>query len=350
MQCLNCWNSVLFIIKFKKLDSSLLRQFGQMFGKSRAKFNQRLVIFLFFLIVSTIIWYLSKLSHEYSTNLSYPIRYESLPHGKVLVGEPLRKMQLKVKAFGYTLLKCKMSAALSPIELDLNKHLSQSYEGSKPRYFILTYRIRNSVAKQLGSDILLEGIEPDTLFVELAEMVEKKVPVQPLIETDYERQYMQSGSITFDPESIVLSGPKSILDTISKVQTKLIKLTKLNQKVSKKISILPIHQVSFSSRSVIVNIPVEKYTELLIQVPIEVENQPDSIKMIFIPKSISVKCNVALSKYFTLKPRMFKAVVDYSLISKSINKKLKVKLITIPEFVSMVDFDPKYAEFIIENR
>lgn len=332
------------------MDSSLLRQFGQVFSKSRAKFNQRLVIFLFFLIVSTIIWYLTKLSHEYSTTLSYPIRYESSPKGKVLVGEPPRKLQLKVKAFGYTLLKCKLSAALSPIELDLSKHMSQSFEGSKVKQFILTYRLRNSVAKQLGSDILLEGIEPDTLFVELTDVVEKKVHVHAAVVTDFERQYMQSGSITIDPEIITLSGPKSILDTISIVTTKEMKFNKLNQKVEKKISLVPINQVSFSNRSVLLTIPVEKYTEISVKVLVDIENQPDSVRLMFIPKSIDVKCNVVLSKYFSLKPMMFKAVVDYSLISSSISKKLKVKLVDLPEFLSLVDFSPKYVEYIIEKR
>ena len=327
-----------------------MRQFGQVFGKRRVKLNQRLVIFLFFLIVSTVIWYLSKLSHEYSTTLSYPIRYESFPKGKILVGEPPRKIQLKVKAFGYTLLKCKMSAALSPIELDLNKHLSQSFEGSKPKQFILTYRLRNSIIKQLGSDILLEGIEPDSIIVELADVVDKKVIIQPTIEADFERQYMQSGNIIIEPENITISGPKSILDTISVIKTTQLKYSKLNQKVITKVSLIPINQVSFSSRNVMLTIPVEKYTEISVKVPVDIDNQPDSVRLMFIPKCIDVKCNVVLSKYFTLKPMMFKAVVDYSLISNSINKKLKVKLVTVPEFVSLIDFNPKYVEYIIEKR
>lgn len=332
------------------MDSSLLRQFGQVFNKGRAKFNQRLVIFIFFLIVSTIIWYLSKLSHEYSTTLAYPIRYESLPKGKVLVGEPPRKIQLRVKAFGYTLLKEKMSAALSPIELDLNKHLSQSFEGSKAKQFILTFRLRNSVIKQLGSEILLEGIEPDTLFVELAAIADKVVQVKPDLQTDFEQQYMQSGDLYLEPQEITISGPKSVIDTIEIVKTKQIKLKKLNQKFTKKISLIPINQVSFSSRSVILSLPVEKYTEITVKVPVEIENQPDNVKLLFIPRTIDVKCNVVLSKYFNLKPMMFKAVVDYSLISNSLNKKLKVKLSTVPEFVNLVDFNPKYVEYIIENR
>jgi len=293
---------------------------------------------------------LSKLSHEYSTTLSYPIRYESIPKGKVIVGEPPRKIQLKVKAFGYTLLKCKLSAALSPISLDLNKHLSQSFGASKSKHFVLTYRIRNSVAKDLGSEILLEGIEPDTLFVELADVVEKKVRVQPVYSVSYDRQFMQSGSIVLEPDMVTINGPKSILDTISTVKTRPIILNKLNQKVAEKLSLVPIHQVSFSTRKVMVTLPVEKYTEITINVPVEIENQPDNVKFLCIPKNVDVKCNVVLSKYFTLKPNMFKAVVDYALIDKSLNKKLKVKLVKFPDFVGLVDFTPKYVEYIIEKR
>lgn len=332
------------------MDSSLLRQFGHVFDKDRAKLNQRLVIFIFFLIVSTVIWYLSKLNHEYSTSLNYPVRYESLPKGKVLVGEPPRKIQLKVKAFGYTLLKCKLGAALSPIELDLNKHLSYSYEGTKVKQFVLTYRLRNSVVKQLGNEILLEGIEPDTLVIELTDMASKKVQVKPNVEFNFEQQYMQSGFLDLDPDSITISGPKSIIDTINEVFTKEVKLKKLNQKVSKKISLVPVNQVSFSKRSVVLSLPVEKYTEITVKVPVISNNHPDSLKLLFIPKAVDVKCNVVLSKYFTLTPTMFKAEVDYTQISSSLSKKLKVKLVTVPSFVNLVDYSPKYVEYIIEER
>ena len=266
------------------------------------------------------------------------------------MGEPPRKIQLRVKAFGYTLLKEKMSAALSPIELDLNKHLSQSFEGSKAKQFILTYRLRNAVTKQHGSEILLEGIEPDTLFVELAAVASKIVPVKPDIQTDFEQQYMQSGDLTFEPQEITISGPKSVIDIIEIVRTEQIKFKKLNQKVSTKLSLIPINQVNFSYRSVLLSIPVEKYTEITVKVPVDIENQPDNVRLMFIPRTIDVKCNVVLSKYFTLKPVMFKAVVDFGLISNSLNKKLKVRLITIPEFVILVDFNPKYVEYIIETR
>lgn len=268
----------------------------------------------------------------------------------VMVGEPPRKVSLRVKAFGYTLLRCKMSAALNPIEFDFNKQPLHLTNGSFSKQYILTSRAHNSVVAQFGSDILIEGIEPDTLHFEFAKVVEKSVVVEPDIQTDFERQFMLGGAISIEPEKITITGPKSILDTIYKVKTSSLKLNKLNQRVEKKLSLIPIHQVGFSHRNVMVTVPVEKYTELSIKIPIDVENAPDDIRLIAVPKTVEVKCNVVLSKYFDIKPDMFRAVVDYNLMHQSLSNKLKVKLTVIPESVSLLDFQPKYIEYIIEKH
>lgn len=318
-----------------------------MFGKTKAKFNQRVVIFSFFLVVATVIWYLSKLSHEYTTTLSYPVRYINFPKGKVMVGEPTRKVALRVKAFGYTLLRCKMSAALNPIEFDFNKLPLRTLDGSFSKQYILTSRARNSIISQFSSDLQIESVEPDTLHFEFAYVVEKSVTVQPDVQVDFERQYMLSDQISIEPKSIIISGPKSILDTINLVKTKQIKLTKLNQRIEKRISLIPIHQVGFSDRNVLLVIPVEKYTELSLKIPIEIENAPDDINLLVVPKTIEIKGNVVLSKYFNIKPAMFKATVDYNLINQSLTNKLKVNLSVVPQSVDLVDFEPKYIEYFI---
>jgi len=321
-----------------------------MFGKTKAKFNQRVVIFSFFLLVATIIWYLSKLSHEYSTTLSYPIRFVNFPKGKIMVGEPPRKVSLRVKAYGYTLLRMQMSAALNPIEFDFTKLPLRSTDGSFSKQFILTSRARNSIVSQFGNDVQIENVEPDSLYFEFAYVVEKSVFVEPAVKVEFDRQFMLSEPISIEPKSIIISGPKSILDTISKVQTRPVKLSKLNRRVEKNLSIAPIYQVNFSERNVLLTVPVEKFTELTLKIPIDVENVPDDIKLLIVPMAIEVKCNVVLSKYFNIKPTLFRAVVNYTDIDQSLTNKLKVNITRKPESIKLSDFEPKYIEYYIEKR
>ncbi len=330
------------------MDSSLLRQFGYLLTKNKAKLNQRLTIFAFFLVISTILWYLIKLSHEYSTPIAHPIRFVNPPKGKVLVGEPPRKITLRVKGFGYTLLRYRMSAALNPLELDLGTRGNlRPMRGSSTKYYLITSKALGNLASQMSTDVSLESILPDTLYFEFAPIIEKKVPVEPQLSVDFERQHMQSGSIAIDPDSVTLSGPRSIVDTIRSVKTQPLQLTHLSLTTTRNVLLESFHQVGFSARSVSITIPVEKFTEARLKVPVEVINGPTANKIILIPGTIDVRCNVVLSRYFELKPHLFKAVVDYSLASQSLNNKLRVSLTGQPVFAKQVDYEPKYIEYII---
>lgn len=330
------------------MDSSLLRQFGFLFRRNRARFNQRLVIFGFFILVSTLFWYLSKLSHEYSSTINYPIKFVHLPTGKVLVGTPPEKISLRVKAFGYTLLRYKMSAVMIPLEIDLQKTRTRLMKNSSTKLFINTSTLTKSISTQLSGDLILEDISPDTLFIEFAKVVEKKVKVKLKHRISFEKQYMQSGEIISDPDSITLSGPKSIIDTLKEVTSRLIKFEKLNETTITPVKIRQIPQVAYSHKSVKVTIPVEKYTEKSIKVLINVMNIPDGYQVITLPDAVDVRLNVTLSHYFDLKSQMFRVFSYYKPISG--NELLEVKLESFPEFVQIIDFEPKQVEYIIKKQ
>ena len=50
------------------------------------------------LIIATVLWFLNTLNKEYTTELTYPIRYTDLPKGKLLVSEPPKNMTLEIRA------------------------------------------------------------------------------------------------------------------------------------------------------------------------------------------------------------------------------------------------------------
>lgn len=332
------------------MDSSLLRQFGNMFEKNKAKFNQKMAIFGFFLLIATALWYLNKLSHEYTTTLSYPVRFVDMPRGKVLVGDLPKRLDLKVNAFGYTLLRYKMSAALVPVEFSFGEVPLRPINGSKTKYYVLTSKALEHISSQLSSDIRLDAIMPDSLVFEFTKTIEKRVKVEPLLKIDFAKQFMLAGNVTVRPDSITISGPQSLVDTINIIYTKPLKLDRLSKSVTKTIALPAINQVGFSHRKVDVAIAVEKFTEASIKIPVEVLNLPDSLKLTIIPRTVKVKCNVIMSRYFDLKPRQFRAVVDYNFVDESLSKRLRVKLIDQPNFVQELDFEPKFVEYIIERK
>ena len=71
----------------------------------RLRLDRRVVVFLFFLVVSSIFWLLSALDKEYTVDLRYPVRYTNFPDKQVLVGELPSDLELTVSTYGFTLVK-----------------------------------------------------------------------------------------------------------------------------------------------------------------------------------------------------------------------------------------------------
>ena len=331
------------------LDTNLLRQFGEVLTRKKAKLNQRIVIFTFFLVVATILWYLNKLGYEYDTELAFPVRFENFPNGKVVVGEPPHHLSMRVKTYGYTLLKHKLVASISPLVIDLERTPLLQFKRSDSKFFLTAAGLRSSIASQLRGDLQLISVHPDTLFFELTSLTNRKVPVKPDLRLSFEKQHMQSAPISIEPDSVVISGPKTIIDTIAALHSQEIRLDKLTSTAEQSAVLSPIQQVAFSVRKVEVRIPVEKFTEATFSCPIDIKNLPPNIRLILLPRTVNIKCNIPLSHYSTLGSGCFEAYVDFNSIDNSLGNTIRVHTIPKKEFISNFDFEPKFVEFFIEK-
>lgn len=332
------------------MDSTLLKQFNSFLHRDKARLNLRLAVFSFFLVISIVLWYLNKLNNNYVTEVEYPVSFVNPPRNKIMVGTPPKSITLKVSGFGYSLIRFNLATSLSPIVIDINSLASMEIGGLNEKTFILSSRARGAVASQLSSDIQLLSIFPDSLFFEFSDLVRKKVKVVPNIKMDFQRQHMLSGSIICNPDSIFITGPKTVIDTVSEVCTQQKSFLNINSTESKSLNLIPLKQVGFSHRKVDITIPAEKFTEIVFDIPITPTNLNDGVNIILLPPSIKMRANVPIGKASDVKPHSFLVTVNLTDISTFQNNKVRVELKSFPPNVSIVDFDPKIIEFYLEKK
>jgi YbbR domain-containing protein len=319
-------------------------------GRRLLPFNKKIIIFLFFLLLSILLWFLTALNKDYNTILSLPVRYTRIPRELVLMNKATERLVLDIQARGFTLLRLKMQSKLSPLALDVNSFSLQSVPGESPIVlYLVTDLIIDKLQQQLTSDIRIKSVVPDTLILLLTDKFTKKVPVKLDLDLEFERQYMQVGKLKITPDSVIVSGPDMIIDTFQFVITKHEKLTGLKKNVTVDLDLLPADKLEYSAEEVAVNIPVEKFTEGSVKVPIEVINIPDSLFLRAFPANVEVTYRVGLSDYKKVNEHMFMAVLDYSAKESSIGNKLDVQLVKVPEFVQVTNFSPKSVEYIIDK-
>ena len=332
------------------MDAGLKHQLSNLTDREKVKFNRQLLIYLLFLVVSIIFWYLNALSKEYTTIISYPVKYEDFPSGKVLVSDLPEKLEIKVKGFGFTILRSKLTSYIKPVLLPVNIfRLDIQRKDNQYIYYLLSRYTKEWIGNQLGSELQLISLLPDTLFFKFTDVIDKKVPVHLVSRFDFAKQFMQNGKIVINPDSIVVSGPQVILDTLKAISTYKLEIKGIKDTITKEVSLFPISKILFKTKKVFVTIPAVKYTEMVLNIPIESVNVPDSLKLKTFPAYISLSCWVGISDYDKMTPFMFRASIDYNILKNNPSNKVKINLTKIPAMVINISYHPKSVEYIIEK-
>lgn len=318
--------------------------------KKNLKADRRLIVFLFFVVLSTIFWFLNQMEEEYVTEISLPVRYTNFPSDKILVNDLPNHFNLRVRAHGYKLLEYKISNKFLPFSINVNSlTLRMHSQSSYAKLFSLTRLLNKEIEDQISSELEVVSIRPDTLFFEFADRIFKKVPVVSHLNPVPATQYMIRGNIQFDPDSITISGANPIVDTIDCVYTKQVDLIDLNTNYNDDIKLAKFDNVTFSEDEVDVNINIEKFTEASQTIKLNIINVPDSLVLRTFPKEITVTYFVALSDYEKVLPQLFEAVVDYNETANHDNK-LNISIQNSPAYVQSLRYNPKSVEYIIERK
>jgi len=312
--------------------------------------NGKAFVFLVCLALSSFLWFLNALEKHYTDHITVPVRYVNLPKDKELTGKLPDKFELTVDAFGYTLLRHKLSLAFSPVLLDVNELTNNYLEGKfMSKYTISTNGHKEEIAKQISSEIEIISIRPDSISFNVSSVIEKLVKVHPVVDFSFAKEFILQKPPVVKPESILVRGPQEILDTLQFIYTKPIELKNLSHTVTQDIDLVISPELKSDVDEVSVQIDVEQYTEAKFEVPILIINQPDSLLIKTFPAKVKVTCRVGLSQYNKLNNNSFRAIVDYSHRSGVISK-LPVLLDKVPETVLTVDHFPKDVEYIIERK
>ena len=298
------------------------------------------------LVIATILWFLNTLNKEYSTELTYPIRYADLPKGKLLVSEPPKEMTLEVKAHGFTLLRYSIGTSFLPIVVNVSSLVDKK---DLLEYTINTEDIKERIASQLNSDIKLIKVKPETITFKFSQFGSKKVPVIPRVDYALKRQYMLKNNISVIPDEVEISGPASILDTLKGVYTSPLKLKELSKDVTKNVSFEEIPGTQISESGAKVKIDIERFTEAKKKSTIHVKNLPDSLLIRLFPQNIDFTFDVGLSRYESISDTSFSFSVDYTQIANNPTA-LKVTVDKQPSHIKSLVLMPESVEYLIEKK
>jgi len=311
------------------------------------KSNKLYYTFILFSFLSVIFWFMTKLSKEYDSSIKYPVSYINLPSNKLLQEKPSEYIVVRIKATGFKLI----SSKVSPRKLTIDA--SNIYGKSLTNYYLLLSQQKLSVQKQLNTGVKVAYFIKDSVHFKLGVLNQKKVVVKLISDLLFAEGFELNNSISIQPDSILLTGPKLTLDTISFVSTGLLQKKELNVSINEFLDIKefnPDSNVSAEKDKVLITASVERFTEGSVEVPIKVINIPDGKQINTFPKFVKVTYRIALSNFNKIDSSTFLIECDYGISENNNLPYLIPKLIGSSSMIKNARISPQKIDFLINKQ
>jgi len=331
------------------LENGFLQNWPRVLEGKKLQFRKKILMFSVFLLISVFIWLLNAMSKNYTSVIEYPLVYTDFPDDRVFVGEMPENLDLGINASGYALLRYKIFKKPVPISFKVSAFNLNRPDQDNFKVHILTRDLRGQISSQLDPELQLLEIQPDTLHFEFAMSVSRMIKVRPDFHFEVDKQFTIKDEVLISPDSILVTGPDVVIDTLRYVYTERKEMGLLTKGFSDKVRLKEIADLEYAKAKVNCSIELERFTELQLSIPIEVMNLPEEIILQTFPSRIKLTCKVGLSKYERMDGNLFRAVVDYDQINDR-TKVLNVSVQNIPYYLLSYEYYPKTVEYLKSKR
>jgi YbbR domain-containing protein len=315
---------------------------------NKQKFNRKATVFAVCLVIAGFFWVITTLSMEFSSTIKFPVNYINMPKDKLISNNLPDSIELEVKGSGFDIVRFRIKQHLEPVLLDASSY--KPHKGSDYFYFTTNSKLDN-ISRQMGTDLHVLGIIPDTIFLNFSKKISKLVPVRAEINLSFEKGFQQADSILILPREIRISGSQTLVEKVKELHTQNIAVAGLNKTVTLRRALVvgaELKQLELSVDSVSIHVPVTKFTEGMQEIQVEALNVPLGTTLKVFPDRIKVTYLVAFDAFEKIKPEMFSAVVDYSKLEPG-SSKIKVELKRFPPRVRSININPERVEYILRK-
>ena len=306
--------------------------------------SKRINVFLLFLLLSFMFLLLTKLTKDYTKTIIFSIKPINAKENFVILKDSTHKLDLTISTYGFNLLKYYISKPSLTVDLSELETYNNSYVWTNTRGIA-------HLSSQFSESVKLLAVNPDSLIFKYDVNAVKLIPVELQSNINFLPGFDISGDYNIKPDSIRVIGPKTFLDSINYVKTSMLSLEDVNFNIDQPLNlILPdsSDNIVYSHKKVIIKGLVEKFTEGTIELPIDVINVPDSLKINYFPKTINVLYYTSLSNFKNVKKSDFRVECDFKNLSME-SLVLEPKLVKSPGNIKNAKLSRKNIEFIITD-
>lgn len=305
--------------------------------------RKKMGVFMVFVLFSFFMWFLIKLSEDYTYKVTFKVNYKNIPEDKLLLNTPRSTIDAIVSATGFKIFNYNIFKR--SINIDLS-----AYDNPGKGFYILESDLEDEIENQY-SDLPLRRVLSDTIYIQFGVNKEKYVKIVPDLNLSFESDYELYDDVKVVPDSMWILGPENIVDSIDVLKTVAYVGNNINDNIKTTLAIaLPENsdRLNFQTKNVNVSAQVEKFSEKIVQRPVIVKNVPDSLSVRTFPTAVNILVRTALKDLKKITPEDFEVVCNYETPTEG--NKLKLKIDQAPNIVGEVKLQIEEVEFLVKKK
>lgn len=293
------------------------------------------------------------MSKQHETTLEIPIKFTNFPVEKILsTNSQEQSLEVTVKAPGFSLLLYRIFSS-QQIKLDIRSAYWKESSNQKIAFWNTKNEWKEIKKAIYGSmDLATDGksflVSPEVIELTFIDRYSKLIAIKVNHDIQFKDQFrLASKEIIFFPDSIMVYGKQSCLDTIRYLSTELLDLKDVHKTKEYSLSLKDVNCADYNkNQKISTEVRVEKFAEKSIEVPITVLNLPKEYSLRLLPSKVNLKVSAPVDKFELISSDLFSARIDYNKILPS-EKNLSFELVSSAEFITIHWQDPKSVEYIL---
>ena len=303
--------------------------------------NKEFLIFLFFLALSGAFWLLMTLNETMEREFKIPMRLTGVPRNAVITGELPDTLRVTVRDKGFTL----VTYDFRPLVFRFSNYADED-EGKGT---IPLADVQKQVLSQMyGSSKLLQ-VKPGQFDFFFTYGTSKKVPVVFRGKITTNKSYYLAHT-EFYPSMVTVYANKQQLDKLQSVEIEPFNYRNLQDTIRQAVKIKKIRGVKIVPPTVRLSVYPDVLTEETIEVPITAINMPPGMVLRTFPSKVTVRFTIGASLFRTIKPSLFKVVVDYEELAANPSDKCTLQLRSVPRSVSKASLEIDRVDYLLEQQ
>ena len=303
--------------------------------------NKEFLIFLFFLALSGVFWLMMTLNETMEREFKIPVRLTGVPRNAVMTGELVDTVRVTIKDKGFTL----VTYDFRPLTFRFSSYADEDTgEGVVP-----VADVQKQVLSQMyGSSKLLQ-LRPGKFDFYFTYGSSKKVPVVFRGKITTHKSYYLAHT-EFNPSMVTVYANKQQLDQLQAVEIEPFNYRNLQDTIRQMVKIKKIRGIKIVPPMVRISVYPDVLTEESVEVPVTAINMPPGMVLRTFPSKVTVRFTIGASLFRTIKPSLFKVVVDYEELAANPSDKCTLQLRSVPRSVSKASLEMDRVDYLLEQQ